>query len=66
MARKILIVIGVIIVLVGLGWAGPGAGIINWPESSFMVDSRPWITYGLLFALFGAVVILLARARPRS
>jgi MYXO-CTERM domain-containing protein len=51
-------------VLSGLLWAAQGSGLFPYPEQSFMIDSRPWIGWGLLMALAGLVVIWLGRRRP--
>lgn len=60
----ILRAIGILMVLMGLLWFGQGAGFIHWPESSFMLDQRPWIWRGLGLAVIGvAVTILAARAK---
>jgi hypothetical protein len=42
---------------------GQGAGIINWPQSSFMVNSTEWILYGLVLAGAGLVLIGLSSRR---
>lgn len=56
----ILRAIGVLMVLMGLLWAGQGAGIIHWPQSSFMLDQRPWIWRGLVLAAIGVAATMLA------
>jgi hypothetical protein len=62
--RTVLLVLGVLMVLSGLLWAAQGSGLFPYPEQSFMIDSRPWIGWGLLMALAGLVVIWLGRRRP--
>ncbi|WP_088183290.1 hypothetical protein [Sphingobium sp. Z007] len=54
-------IVGVLILLMGLLWVGQGAGLIHWPQSSFMLDQRPWIGRGALLAAVGVALILLAR-----
>ncbi|KFL45510.1 hypothetical protein IL54_0917 [Sphingobium sp. ba1] len=49
--------------VMGLLWVGQGAGLIHWPQSSFMLDQRPWMWRGALLAAFGIVLILLARRK---
>ena len=41
--KTILLIVGILGLLMGLLWVGQGAGLIHWPESSFMLDQRPWI-----------------------
>ncbi len=61
--RPVLLTVGVAALLTGLLWIGQGAGLIHWPESSFMLDQRPWITRGGLLAAVGLAVLLAARRR---
>ena len=61
--RTVVLIAGIAAVLVGLLWVGQGAGLINWPSSSFMIDERPWITRGALLAVVGVVLILASRMR---
>ena len=55
--RMALLILGSAAVLMGLLWIGQGAGIVQWPASSFMIDQRPWITWGAVLVLVGLVVI---------
>ena len=63
--KALLLVIGILLLLGGLLFAGQGAGIINWPRESFMVGANNWVTYGLLIAAAGLLLIVLAGRRPR-
>ena len=66
MARILLRIVAIIIILMGLGWAGQGRGYIDWPKESFMVDNRPWVWRGLAFAAVGLVLLFLSLRRPRT
>ena len=61
--RVLIQMVGVLLVVMGLLWVGQGAGLIHWPQSSFMLDQRPWMWRGALLAAFGVVLILLARRK---
>ncbi|MEC3950297.1 hypothetical protein [Sphingobium sp. HWE2-09] len=61
--RVLLQIVGVLLLLMGLLWVGQGAGLIHWPESSFMLDQRPWIWRGALLAVVGIALILVARRK---
>jgi hypothetical protein len=61
--RIILAIIGVVLLLNGLLFLGQGAGIIDWPATSLMIDQRPWVIRGALIALAGAVLLWLSRRR---
>ena len=61
--RLIALIVGIAAVLMGLLWVGQGAGLINWPSSSFMIDQRPWITRGAILAVIGLVLIGASRLR---
>ncbi len=59
--RPILIVVGVLCALMGLLWIGQGLGYVHWPQSSFMLDQRPWADRGAVLAVLGLALILAAR-----
>jgi len=55
--RMVLLLLGIVGLIGGLLFAGQGAGIIPWPQSSFMVNRVEWILYGLIIAGVGLVLI---------
>ncbi|HXH17117.1 MAG TPA: hypothetical protein VNJ10_13400 [Sphingomonas sp.] len=59
--RPILFVVGTLCALMGLLWIGQGLGYVHWPQSSFMLDQRPWADRGALLAAFGLALIFAAR-----
>jgi hypothetical protein len=59
--RTTLIVVGVVCALMGVLWIGQGLGYVHWPASSFMLDQRPWADRGAALAVFGLLLILIAR-----
>ncbi|TXC70081.1 hypothetical protein FSB78_03290 [Sphingomonas ginsenosidivorax] len=59
--RPVLIVIGVLAALMGMLWIGQGLGYVHWPQSSFMLDQRPWADRGAVLAVLGLALILAAR-----
>jgi hypothetical protein len=61
--RTLLLVIGILALVMGLIWAGQGAGIINWPAASTMLKQTQWIYYGGATALGGLALIWLSRRR---
>jgi hypothetical protein len=61
--KTVLLVVGVLAVMMGLLWIGQGAGYVHWPQSSFMLDQRPWIGRGAGLAVIGLVLIVLSRRR---
>lgn len=61
--RVLLQIVGILLLLMGLLWVGQAAGLIHWPQSSFMLDQRPWMWRGALLAAVGVALILLARRR---
>lgn len=60
-ARPVLLSIGVMLALVGFLWIGQGLGYVHWPQSSFMLDQRPWADRGVAVAVAGLLLILVAR-----
>lgn len=63
--RPILLALGVVAALMGALWIGQGLGYIRWPASSFMIDDRTWTNNGVVLAVVGLALILVAR-RMRS
>ena len=55
--RPSLLIIGLIALAIGLLWIGQGTGMINWPESSFMISQIQWAGYGAALAAFGLILI---------
>jgi uncharacterized membrane protein len=55
--RKVLLVVGILAVAFGLLWIGQGTGVINWPQSSFMISQIQWAYYGAVLAAVGLVLI---------
>lgn len=48
---------GVFLVVMGIIWALQGAGLLNWPASSFMLAQQQWVLYGALTAVVGALLL---------
>ena len=61
LAKTSLLIIGGLAVLLGLIWAGQGAGIITYPASSFMINQTPWIWRGLGLAIAGVIGVAISR-----
>ncbi len=55
--RKVLLVLGLIMLAIGLLWIGQGTGAFPWPRSSFMVGEIQWVGYGTAMAALGLVLI---------
>jgi len=64
-ARPVLLSVGVLMALMGMLWIGQGLGYVHWPESSFMLDQRPWADRGVALAVAGSLLILVARRLRR-
>ena len=48
---------GIFLVVMGIIWALQGAGLLNWPASSFMLAQQQWVLYGALTAVVGALLL---------
>jgi len=55
--RKLLLIIGALMLALGLLWIGQGTGVIAWPQSSFMINQMQWAGYGAALAALGLVLI---------
>ncbi|WP_267393244.1 MULTISPECIES: hypothetical protein [unclassified Sphingomonas] len=63
--RPIILAIGVLCTLMGLLWIGQGLAYVHWPQSSFMLDQRPWADRGAALAVLGLLMILVGRRLRR-
>lgn len=61
--KTALNIVGLAAIVMGLLWIGQGLGLVPWPETSFMIDQRPWAWRGAALAGVGAVLLFLARRR---
>ena len=59
--RVILMVIGIVALCLGALFALQGSGVVNWPSDSFMLGQSVWRTNGIIIAIAGAAVIMIAR-----
>ena len=67
MRRAIPIVLGVVLLLVGIGWASQGAGIIG--GSSLMDNNSTFIYLGGFLAVVGLALLTfgaISKPRPRG
>jgi uncharacterized membrane protein len=55
--RRLLLIVGLLALAVGLLWIGEGLGVINWPQSSFMIRQMQWAGYGAALAAVGLILI---------
>jgi uncharacterized membrane protein len=55
--RQLLLILGLLALAVGLLWIGQGLGVINWPQSSFMIKQIRWAGYGAALAALGLILI---------
>ena len=61
--KTALNILGIAAIVMGLLWIGQGLGLVPWPETSFMIDQRPWAWRGAALAGVGAVLLFLASRR---
>ena len=52
---------GILVLLMGLLWIGQGSGYIHWPASSFVLEQRIWMLWGVLLTIAGIVLIRIGR-----
>jgi uncharacterized membrane protein len=55
--RQLLLIVGLLALAMGLLWIGQGTGMINWPQSSFMINQIQWAGYGAIVAALGLILI---------
>jgi hypothetical protein len=61
----LMMLVGILAVATGLLWAAQGAGVFPYPSSSFMIGDMMWFYYGMVTAVSGVAVIMMARRRGR-
>jgi hypothetical protein len=59
--RQLKLIGGIVLVLLGLLWAGQGSGIVPYPAVSPMINQSQWIVYGALLALVGLAMMWWSR-----
>jgi hypothetical protein len=64
--RLIAKVLGALLAFAGVFFALQGAGVIMWPADSFMLAASVWISYGLLIAAVGALLVWWGSRPPRA
>jgi hypothetical protein len=57
MLKRILTILGALLILFGIFFALQGANIIHWPLESTMLGRSVWIRNGLVIAALGAVLV---------
>lgn len=62
----LLSILGALMVLLGIVWIGQGSGYFPYPAASFMINQTPWIYWGLLLAVAGVIVFVIARRLGRA
>jgi len=55
--RRLLLIVGLLLLVVGLLWIGQGTGVVAWPRTSFMIDEIQWAGYGAALAAIGLILI---------
>jgi uncharacterized membrane protein len=55
--RRLLLIVGLLALAMGLLWIGQGLGVINWPQSSFMIRQMQWAGYGAALGALGLILI---------
>jgi uncharacterized membrane protein len=55
--RQLLLIVGLLALAIGLLWIGQGVGVINWPQSSFMIRQMQWAGYGAALAALGLILV---------
>jgi len=59
--HALLRAIGVISLIVGLGFIGQGFRFFTYPADSFMTSETRWIYFGIGIALIGLLLIIFSR-----
>jgi uncharacterized membrane protein len=55
--RRLLLIVGLLLLALGLLWIGQGTGVVAWPAESFMINELQWAGYGAVAAAIGLILI---------
>jgi hypothetical protein len=61
MLKRIVAILGLLLVVSGLIWAAQGSGYFPYPAESFMIDQRPWIFRGFFTSGLGLAALMVSR-----
>ena len=61
--RHLIFLAGVIVMLLGILWAGQGSGTIPYPPTSPMINNSQWVYYGALMIVLGLGTMWYARRK---
>ena len=59
--RRLLLIVGLLVLAIGLFWIGQGTGVVAWPKTSFMINQIQWAGYGAALAALGLILIWQSR-----
>lgn len=59
--KLFLTVVGLLLVLFGLLWAGQGSGLFPYPATSPMINQPQWVFAGLVVAGAGIAILYISR-----
>ena len=60
---QLIFLAGVIVLLLGILWAGQGSGTIPYPPTSPMINNSQWVYYGAIMILLGLGAMWYARRK---
>lgn len=61
--RQLIFLAGLIVMLLGILWAGQGSGTIPYPPTSPMINNSQWTYYGALMIVLGLGAMWYARRK---
>jgi hypothetical protein len=59
--RRLLTLLGFMLLVLGILFAAQGSGYLPWPAESFMVGNGRWVFYGGGIGAVGLIVIFMAQ-----
>jgi hypothetical protein len=60
MKASLILLAGIVVLGFGTLFTLQGAGIVQWPPQSMMINQRDWIERGVVVVLIGLALILTA------
>jgi hypothetical protein len=61
--KIVLMIFAVAVIAMGALWTGQGAGLVSWPQESFMIGDRQWTWWGVVLVVAGFILFYRALRR---
>ncbi|HTB22972.1 MAG TPA: hypothetical protein VK914_09720 [bacterium] len=64
--KKLMVVLGAFLILIGLAWIGQGTGRFPYPAGNIMNNNMAWAYRGTGLAVLGIILVVFSRKRGKK